>query len=130
SGRDWTPSDKTGAPVLNDQGRAEYMGQVFNGVVNPAPVYFDPLGTDYVSHIIDILKQYEAVGVEDPTIGFYSDSDSRQGVIANQRFGDGTTDIVAGRRPMSDLPGLIAEWRSNGGDLVRKEYEDAMAAAG
>jgi putative aldouronate transport system substrate-binding protein len=76
-----------------------------------------------------VLKQYEAVGVEDPTIGFYSDSDSRQGLIASQRLGDGVTDIVAGRRPTSDLPGLVQEWRQNGGDQVRKEYEDAMAAA-
>jgi putative aldouronate transport system substrate-binding protein len=128
-GRDFT-RNAINAPVLSDQGRAEYMGQVFNGVVNPPPVYFDPLGTDYVSHVIGVFKQYEAVGVEDPTIGFYSDSDSRQGVIANQRFGDGITDIVAGRRPLTDLTGLLQEWRSNGGDQVRKEYEDAMAAAG
>lgn len=127
-GRDFT-RNAIGAPVFNEQGRAENMGQVFNGVVNPPPVYFDPLGTDYVSHVIGVFKQYEAVGVEDPTIGFYSDSDSRQGVIANQRFGDGITDIVAGRRPMADLTGLLQEWRSGGGDQVRKEYEDAMAAA-
>ena len=106
------------------------MATTFQNIVNPPPVYFDPLGTDYVPHVIGVFKQYEAVGVEDPTIGFYSDSDSRQGVIANQRFGDGITDIVAGRRPLTDLTGLLQEWRSNGGDQVRKEYEDAMAAAG
>ena len=61
-------------------------------LTNPPPVYFDPKGGDYVSHVIGVLKQYEAVGVEDPTIGFYADSDSRQGVIANQRFGDGVQD--------------------------------------
>ena len=80
-------------------------------------------------HVISVLKQYEPFGVEDPTIGFYSEADTRQGLIATQRFGDGTTDIVAGRRPVSDLPGLIQEWRQNGGDAVRKEYEDAIASA-
>jgi len=118
------------APVLSDQGRAEYMATTFQNIVNPPPVYFDPLGTGYVPYVIGVFKQYEAVGVEDPSIGFYSDSDSRQGVIANQRFGDGITDIVAGRRPLTDLIGLLQEWRTNGGDQVRKEYEDAMAAAG
>jgi putative aldouronate transport system substrate-binding protein len=127
-GRDFTRNN-INAPVLSEFGRSEYMGQVFNGIVNPAPVYFDPLGGDYVPHVIEVLKQYEAVGVEDPTIGFYSDADARQGVIANQRFGDGITDIIAGRRPMTDLNGLIGEWKTNGGDQVRKEYEEAMAAA-
>jgi hypothetical protein len=37
---------------------------------------------------------------------------------------------VAGRRPLTDLTSLLQEWRSNGGDEVRKEYEEAMAAAG
>jgi putative aldouronate transport system substrate-binding protein len=128
-GRDFTRNE-IGAPIFNDVGRAENMAQIFNGVVNPPPVYFDPIGGDYVPHVISVLKQYEAVGVEDPTIGFYSDADSRQGIVANQRFGDGVTDIIAGRRPTSDLPGLIQEWKTNGGDQVRKEYEDAMAAAG
>jgi putative aldouronate transport system substrate-binding protein len=68
--------------------------------------------------------------VEDPTVGFYSDADTRQGIVANQRFGDGITDIIAGRRPTADLAALIQEWKTNGGDQVRKEYEDAMAAAG
>jgi putative aldouronate transport system substrate-binding protein len=127
-GRHFTRND-IGAPILNDLGRAETMAQVFNGVVNPPPVYFDPKGGDYVPHVISVLKQYETVGVEDPTIGFYSEADTRQGLIATQRFGDGTTDIVAGRRPITDLPGLIQEWRQNGGDQVRKEYEDAIASA-
>ena len=127
-GRDFTRNE-IGAPIFNDLGRAENMAQVFNGVVNPPPVYFDPKGGDYVPHVIGVLKQYEAVGVEDPTIGFYSDTDSRQGLIATQRFGDGITDIIAGRRPSSDLASLLQEWRANGGDQVRKEYEDAMAAA-
>jgi putative aldouronate transport system substrate-binding protein len=76
-----------------------------------------------------MLKQYEAVGLQDPTVGFYSETAGRQGLIANQRFGDGITDIVAGRRPVSDLDSLVSEWRNNGGDQVRQEYLDAMAAA-
>jgi hypothetical protein len=58
-------------------------------------VYFDPLGTDYVPHVIGVLKQHEAAGVEYLTIGFSSESDSRQGAIANQRFGDGITEWPA-----------------------------------
>jgi len=127
-GRDFSRSDK-GAPILNDQGRADLMLTTIQNVVNPAPAYFDPVGGDYVPHVISVFKQYESVGLQDPTIGFYSETAGRQGVVANQRFGDGVNDIITGRRPFSDLGSLVSEWRSNGGDQVRKEYEDAMAAA-
>jgi putative aldouronate transport system substrate-binding protein len=49
-------------------------------------------------------------------------------VIANQHFGDGITDIVTGRRSLTDLDALLTQWRSEGGDQVRHEYEEAMAA--
>jgi putative aldouronate transport system substrate-binding protein len=117
-----------GNPVINETQRAEVLP--WNGVTNPAPVYFDPNGNlEYVPHIIDMFKQYEKVGVEDPTVGFYSESNGRVGILANQRFGDGVNDIITGRRPLSDLSSLIAQWRADGGDQVRKEYEEAMAAA-
>ena len=108
-----------GAPVLTDQGRLDQMQWVVADIVNPAPSYFDPLGPDYVQHVVTTLKQYEAVGIQDPTVGFYSESAGRQGLIANQRFGDGITDIVTGRRPLTDLDSLVSEWRSNGGEQVR-----------
>jgi putative aldouronate transport system substrate-binding protein len=125
-GRDFTLSDK-GAPLLNDQGRADLMLTTVQNIVNPAPAYFDPVGGDYVPHIISVFKQYEAVGLADPTIGFYSESAGRQGVVANQRFGDGVNDIITGRRPAGDLSALQNEWRSNGGDQVRNEYLEAMS---
>ena len=127
-GRDFSRGP-TGAPILNDQGRQDWMQWVIADVVNPAPSYFDPLGPNYVQQLVPMLKQYEAVGIQDPTVGFYSETAGRQGLIANQRFGDGVTDIVAGRRPVSDLDSLVSDWRSNGGDQVRQEYLDAMAAA-
>ncbi|MBV9319958.1 MAG: hypothetical protein JO106_08595, partial [Mycobacterium sp.] len=127
-GRDFTRGPN-GAPVLTDQGRQDWMQWVVADIVNPAPYYFDPLGPDYVQHLVPMLKNYEAVGVEDPTVGFYSETAGRQGLIATQRLGDGITDIVAGRRPLSDLDSLLNDWRNNGGDQVRQEYLDAMGAA-
>ena len=122
-------SPRIGSESINDQGRLDWMQWTIADVVNPAPSYFDPLGPDYVQHLVPMLKQYETVGLQDPTVGFYSETAGRQGLIAGQRFGDGITDIVAGRRPLSDLDSLVSEWRSNGGDQVRQEYLDAMAAA-
>jgi hypothetical protein len=49
-------------------------------------------------------------------------------VIANQHFGDGITDIVTCRRSLTDLDSLLTEWPSEGGDQMRHEYAEAMAA--
>jgi hypothetical protein len=38
-------------------------------------------------------------------------------------------DIVLNRRPYSELPGLIQEWRNKGGDKIRTEFEGAYAEA-
>jgi putative aldouronate transport system substrate-binding protein len=38
-------------------------------------------------------------------------------------------DIVAGRRPVSDYDQAINDWRKNGGDMIRSEYEAGIAAA-
>jgi len=51
-------------------------------------------------------------------------------LIANQRLGEGVSDIITGRRPSSDLQQLVNDWRNNRGDRVRKEYEQAPASAG
>lgn len=73
-------------------------------MVNPARSYFDPLGPDYVQHLVPMLKQYEAVGMQDPTVGFHSVTAGRQGLIAGQRFGDDVTHIVAAPPPERAQP--------------------------
>jgi hypothetical protein len=34
------------------------------------------------------------------------------------------------RHQQQDLSALVGEWRSNGGDQVRMDFEDAMGASG
>jgi hypothetical protein len=36
--------------------------------------------------------------------------------------------IVTGRRPVGKLSVLIGDWRSQGGDKVRSEFEQSLAA--
>ena len=43
---------------------------------------------------------------------------------------DGVADIVVGRGQLSDLDNLVKDWRSNGGDKSRAEYQEALAARG
>jgi hypothetical protein len=47
------------------------------------------------------------ISVEDASLGLYSATQASKGVQLIQPFGDGITDIITGRRPLSDLDGLV-----------------------
>jgi putative aldouronate transport system substrate-binding protein len=68
-------------------------------------------------------------GIMDPTLGLYSPTDGAKGAPLNNAFSGVMTDIVAGRRPLSDVDQAIKDWQANGGDQIRAEYMQAMAAA-
>jgi putative aldouronate transport system substrate-binding protein len=69
-------------------------------------------------------------GIRDPTLSLYSPSFANLNASLKQAINDGVSDIVQGRRPLSDLDGLVAAWRSNGGETIRGEYQNALAAGG
>jgi putative aldouronate transport system substrate-binding protein len=70
-----------------------------------------------------------AAGVDDPTVGLYSPTDCARSPSLNQALYDGVTDIVLGRRPLSDYDQLVADWRSGGGEQIRAEYAQALQQA-
>ena len=42
---------------------------------------------------------------------------------------DGLVDIVVGRRQMNDYDQLVKDWLDGGGELIRKEYTESIAAS-
>ena len=46
-----------------------------------------------------------------------------------KNFTDALVDFVVGRRALGEYDSLVADWRSNGGDQMRTEFEQAYAAA-
>jgi putative aldouronate transport system substrate-binding protein len=90
----------------------------------------------YVPDIPGYAKaEYEAehflipAGVADPTLGFFSPTLGAKGASINRTMVDGITDIIAGRRPIADYDQLVKDWQASGGELIRKELMDAIAAA-
>ena len=45
-----------------------------------------------------------------------------------QALTDGITDVLAGRRPMSDFDQVVKDWQNNGGNTIRTELQQAIAA--
>jgi putative aldouronate transport system substrate-binding protein len=133
-GRDWQP-DEHGNPITTKDGQQD-MGSISTGAVSflstltgRYQVLYSAADSSFAKRIQDFQKILAPISVEDASIGLYSVTQASKGVALIQPFGDGITDIVTGRRPLSDLDGLVKDWRSAGGDASRTEYEKAYAAA-
>jgi putative aldouronate transport system substrate-binding protein len=133
-GRDWEP-DPNGNPILNKTGQTD-LGGISTGSVSflaaltgRYPVIYSAADPTFAKRIQDYQKILAPISVEDASLGLFSATQASGGVQLIQPFGDGITDIVAGRRPLSDLDGLVSAWRSAGGDKIKAEYQAAYAAA-
>jgi putative aldouronate transport system substrate-binding protein len=121
--------DAQGVPVLNEKGKAEVLSTWKYITNNPQVLYDTNRSQDYATNIQEDEKAMADVAISDPTLGFYSASYSAQQALLDQALSDGVSDIVIGRSELTALDGLLKDWRSNGGDKGRAEYQDALAAA-
>ena len=97
-------------------------------IVQRPQVAFWPGIPDYAKAATDFEKAAIAVGVSDPTLGFSSPTLDASGIPLGQALMDGTTDVLAGRRPLSDFDQIIKDWQNNGGNSIRTELQQALAA--
>ena len=74
-------------------------------------------------------KEHFAVTVPNPILGLYSPADGSKGSRFRTAFLDGMSDILFGTTPISGYDDLVSEWRANGGDTIRAEYEQALQQA-
>ena len=121
--------DAQGIPILNDKGKSEVVS-TWKYITNNPQVLFSPFrARDYATNIQEDEKALADVAIADPTLGYFSQTYSSQRVALDQAMSDGIADIVVGRNQLSDLDNLVKDWRSNGGDKARSEYQEALAAA-
>ncbi|WP_157235675.1 hypothetical protein [Brachybacterium sp. P6-10-X1] len=59
---------------------------------------------------------------------FYSGTQSREGKQIDTTFRDLETDMIKGRKPVSSGADAVATWKIRGGDAIRDEYQQALAA--
>jgi putative aldouronate transport system substrate-binding protein len=77
----------------------------------------------------DAESAHIPVGVSDPTLGYYSAANNARGVTLRVRVNDGLSEILQSRRPLGDLDEIVKDWQTNGGEDIRREYTEAIAAA-
>jgi putative aldouronate transport system substrate-binding protein len=118
-----------GVPILTEKGKAEVLS-TWKYITNSPQVLYDiNRSQEYATNIQEDEKALADVAIADPTLGFYSPTYSSQQALLDQALSDGISDVVIGRAELSALDGLIKDWRNNGGDKARAEYQDAIAAA-
>jgi putative aldouronate transport system substrate-binding protein len=127
-GTDWTRNSQ-GDLVTTQRGPADstflairFGPHSYDPLYNPGtPDYATAMNADEVAML--------PVGTYDATMGVFSQTDATKSVPLSAAFQSVMVDIVAGRRPVSDYDQAISDWRSNGGDQIRSEYEAGIAAA-
>ena len=123
----WEYND-AGAPVVNDKQREERSDLVY--LMSGTEVLFYPDDPELGLQVQDVLRQSVEVGIEDPTLVLYSQTNIDQGPILNQLGMDLITPIVTGRGSIDDLQAAIDQWRSQGGDQIRNEFLEALQSHG
>jgi putative aldouronate transport system substrate-binding protein len=122
--------DAKGNPILTDKGKAELaISSAWQYLAAPMPVLFDPNDAGFARAAYADQQAFVPVLQTDPTLGLYSATDNSKGGPLTQTFSDGLGEIVTGRSPLGAVDQLIADWRANGGDQMRMEYQQAYSAA-
>ncbi|MFC7618750.1 hypothetical protein [Microlunatus sp. GCM10028923] len=126
-GVDWTWDDTIKGP------KPTKLGTVEQWPVTQFPGYPNIMYTPEGPQVTRAECAYEnAVGPDAlplETIGLYSSTDSAKGPTLTTMINSEVGDIIQGRKPVSGWSEVVDRWRAEGGDDIRREYEEARAAA-
>jgi putative aldouronate transport system substrate-binding protein len=120
--------DDRGNPKPTDKGTKDANYVPWRYFAQRPWVWYDAGLPDFARVLQADEQRYAANGIEDPTVGLYSPTNSSRGAQLTQPFSDGLSEIIRGTRPLSELSTLVADWRSGGGDKIRDEFQQALAA--
>jgi putative aldouronate transport system substrate-binding protein len=115
-----------GSRLRNDFGEAD-IRDIPNLTSHP-PVLYYPHQPAEALYTQGVARQMVEIGIADPTLTAYSPTQAAKAGELSQLRIDRLTAIIAGREPLSALDGFIRDWRSRGGDQIRKEYEQDLKA--
>jgi len=118
--------DRDGAPIRTDLGQRE-IGDL-SYVVNGPFVFFNAQIPEMARYQQRLAQDLLAIGSDSATQGLFSPTFATKGTELAQLQLDRTVAIVTGREPLAALDVWIKDWRSRGGDMIRKEYEEGLKA--
>lgn len=116
---------KNGVPTQTDAGRAQ-LGDFQNLMLGPYVLYSGVPGV--AQYVQNLLTNLIAIGVDNPVISAYSPTFATKAGELTQLQNDRVSAIVTGRDPLSAYDQYVKDWRSRGGDTIRKEYQDFLTS--
>jgi putative aldouronate transport system substrate-binding protein len=125
---DYTLDDK-GNPQLTQQGNNDANYVPWKYVTQHPFVFFSPDLPDYARVMAETEQLMMPSAVSDPTFGQISATNFAKGFTLTQALNDGLVDVVVGRRTMAEYDQLVKDWQTNGGEQIRKEYTESIAAS-
>ncbi|MFW6599104.1 extracellular solute-binding protein [Propionibacteriaceae bacterium Y2011] len=113
-------------PILTESGAT--LRLVPFAYVGDAPqMIYDP-GKQRVSQArFDYQEAALAMVPPDPTLGLYSETSTAKSSQLLRQLNDVRASVLTGRDPVSAWQSAVEKWRSDGGDAIRGEYEEAFA---
>jgi putative aldouronate transport system substrate-binding protein len=122
--------DDQGNPVLTPQGNADAYYVPWKYIVGARWVFYTPDLPNYAKVMYDTEHMLMPSAVSDPTFGQVSVTNFSKGFTITQALNDAIVDMVVGRRALSDYDQIVKDWQNNGGETIRKEYMESIAASG
>ncbi|GAB3537484.1 extracellular solute-binding protein [Arthrobacter tecti] len=114
-------------PILTDQGRTERV-LLLNYLASPPLPLYQPSLTDVTAaqhqHMLTIMPNSTLT----PTWGLYSPTEKSEGGRLERLLQDAANSILLGRQPLSSWDDAVANWRSDGGDQIKTEFQQASEA--
>jgi putative aldouronate transport system substrate-binding protein len=121
--------DATGNPVYTGTGQNNVQYIAWQTIISPPAVLFDGLDPNFVKAAHPIETAAHELAITDPSVGLYSPANATKGASLTQTMTDGVNQILFGRTEIASLDELVKNWRANGGDQIRSEYETAFGIA-
>ena len=112
--------------TLTQQGEEEVFGDAL--ILGPLNVFYDP-NREQIQYAQSLMAEQVQYGIFSPTVNLYSPAAAARGGEISQQYTDRMIAIGTGREPLSAIDDWIRDWKSRGGDEIRREYEAAYAQA-
>jgi putative aldouronate transport system substrate-binding protein len=119
--------DASGNPVYTDAGKNNVQYIAWQTIISAPAVLYDALDSNFVKTAAPIETAAHAEAVTDASVGLYSPTNAAKGASLTQSMTDGVNQILFGRSPVDSLDQLVKDWRANGGDTIRSEFESEFA---
>lgn len=125
-GRDYTLRGSD--PVLTPTGVQERRVPT-SAISGPPHTLYQPGEGESIGRMHEFQAKTIPGGIRNAADYLFSASESTSGAVLNKRMTDLQAEIVQGRKSLADWDDAVKQWRTQGGDTIRGEYEKAFQDA-